>query len=331
MKHYDVYGIGNALVDTEYEVDDAFISLTGLQKGIMTLIQADERQKLIHLLEEEHSHEVIHQSGGGSAANSMVAVVQFGASSFYSCKVASDATGDFFMRDLDSIGVDTNLGAGRQTGFTGQCISMITPDAERTMTTHLGISEQLSVDELDEDAIRNSKFLYIEGYLVTSPSAFKAVLKAQEIARKAGVTVSLTLSDPVIVENFKNAFDQLAEVGVDLIFCNEEEAMIWTGSKAPDEAFSKLQTICKQVAMTRGKDGASVFDGTTMTTVPGTPADAVDTTGAGDIFAGVFLASITNGQSFESAAGIANKAASRLVSNFGARLNDDAAKELKQA
>ncbi len=331
MKHYDVYGIGNALVDTEYEVNDDFISLTGLQKGVMTLIQADERQKLIHLLEEEHGHTVIHQSGGGSAANTMVAVVQFGAASFYSCKVASDATGDFFMQDLDKIGVDTNLAAGRQTGFSGRCISMITPDAERTMTTHLGISEALSVDELNEDALRNSKYLYIEGYLVTSPSAFKAVLKAQEIARNAGVMVSLTLSDPAIVENFKNAFDQLAENGIDLIFCNEEEAMIWTGSNAADEAFGKLQTICRQVAMTRGKDGASVFDGTTRVTVPGTPTEPVDTTGAGDIFAGAFLASISTDQSFESAAGIANKAASLLVSNFGARLDDDAARKVKQS
>jgi sugar/nucleoside kinase (ribokinase family) len=258
----------------------------------------------------------------------MVAVIQFGATSFYSCKVASDTTGDFFMRDLDSIGVDTNFAAGRQTGFSGQCISMITPDAERTMTTHLGISETLSTDELNEDALRNSKYLYIEGYLVTSPSAFKAVLKAQEIAKNASVKVSLTLSDPAIVEHFKSAFDQLAEQGIDLIFCNEEEAMIWTGSKTADEAFSKLQTICKQVAMTRGKDGASVFDGKSVATVPGTPTQAVDTTGAGDIFAGAFLASITTGQSFESAAGIANKAASRLVSDFGARLDNEVVKSL---
>ena len=329
MKQYDVYGIGNALVDTEYEVNDSFISQTELQKGVMTLINADERQKLIQLLEEVHSHEVIHQSGGGSAANTMVAVTQFGASSFYSCKVANDSTGDFFMQDLEKIGVDTNLEADRENGYSGQCISMVTPDAERTMTTHLGISEELSVSELNEEAIRNSKFLYIEGYLVTSPTAFEAALKAQQIAHDAGVAVSLTLSDPAIVENFKPAFDQFAENGVDLIFCNEDEAMIWTGSGTAEEAFSKLRSVCNQVAMTCGKQGAIVFDGTTQATVAGTPTDAVDTTGAGDIFAGVFLASITTGDSFETAAEMANKAASLLVSNFGARLNSEAANSLK--
>ena len=211
MKNYDVYGIGNALVDTEYEVNDSFFTKAQLGKGLMTLVEADERQRIIKLLEDDHDHQVISQSGGGSAANTMVAISQLGGSSFYSCKVADDTIGDFFMSDVKAAGLDTNLENGRGPGISGQCISMVTPDAERTMATNLGISHTLSKNELDEDALRRSKYLYIEGYLVTSPTALEAALRAQQVAHEAGAIVSITLSDPAITEHFKPAFDQFAE------------------------------------------------------------------------------------------------------------------------
>ena len=320
MANFDVYGVGNALVDTEYEVDEAFINIAKLQKGVMTLVEADDREKLIHLLEQEHEHRVVKQAGGGSAANTIVAVAQFGGTSFYSCKVANDDTGDFFMRDLKAAGVATNLDTGRESGITGKCISLVTPDAERTMTTHLGITATLGVNELNPDALRQSDYLYIEGYLVTSPSAMAAAKEAQAIARAAGVKVSMTLSDPAMVDNFKHAFDELAEGGVDLIFCNEDEAKLWTAATSREDAMSRLKTICPRVAMTCGKDGAMVYDGKSVNLVPGFPAQAVDTTGAGDMFAGAFLYGITHGMSYLEAAKIANKAAALLVANFGARM-----------
>ncbi len=320
MTTFDVYGIGNALVDSEYEVDDAFLALADLPKGLMTLIETERRQGLIRLLEEEHEIQVIKQAGGGSAANTMVAIAQLGGSTFYSCKVASDPTGDFFMRDLMDAGVKTNLDQGRQEGITGKCISMVTPDAERTMASHLGITQDLSVDELDHDALRASRILYIEGYLVTSPTGFEAAQAAQEIAREAGALVSVTLSDPSMVENFTASFDEMTSRGVDLIFCNEDEAMLWTNTTSRDSAMDALKTMCPQVAMTCGKDGAMVFDGKTTFMVPGVATKAVDTTGAGDMFAGAFLKKIGDGSSFEDAAAFANQAASLLVSSFGARL-----------
>ena len=320
MVNFDVYGVGNALVDTEYEVDEAFINIAKLQKGVMTLVEADDREKLIHLLEQEHEHRVVKQAGGGSAANTIVAVAQFGGTSFYSCKVANDDTGDFFMRDLKAAGVATNLDTGRESGITGKCISLVTPDAERTMTTHLGITATLGVNELNPDALRQSDYLYIEGYLVTSPSAMAAAKEAQAIARAAGVKVSMTLSDPAMVDNFKHAFDELAEGGVDLIFCNEDEAKLWTAATSRADAMSRLKTICPRIAMTCGRDGAMVYDGKSVNLVPGFPAQAVDTTGAGDMFAGAFLYGITHGMSYLEAAKIANKAAALLVANFGARM-----------
>jgi sugar/nucleoside kinase (ribokinase family) len=320
MTNYDVYGIGNALVDTEYEVDDAFLAKTQIPKGIMTLIEEEDRQRLIALLQDEHKHTAVKQAGGGSAANTMVSISQLGGKTFYSCKVASDTTGDFFVKDLIQAGVDTNLSEDREPGATGHCISMITPDAERTMTTCLGITNFLSTAELDPDALRNSSRLYIEGYLVSSPTGFQAALEAQSIARSANVQVSLTLSDPAMVENFKANYELLVSTGLDLLFCNHEEARLLTGADTVEACVKAMKDICPQFVITCGKDGAIAFDGKTLTSSSGVPTKALDTTGAGDIFAGAFLHCLCDGQSFEAANILANKSASTLVSKFGARL-----------
>lgn len=327
--NYDVYGIGNALVDTEYEVDDAFLDHAKLPKGIMTLIEEADRQRLLHLLETEHEHLAIKQAGGGSAANTMVIISQLGSRAFYSCKVANDATGDFFVRDLNEAGVHTNLSEEREDGATGQCISMVTPDAERTMTTCLGITNFLSAAELNPDALRSSARLYIEGYLVSSTTGFAAALEAQSIANSASVPVSLTLSDPAMVENFKGNYDQLLAGGVDLLFCNLEEARLVTAMNSLDDCAAALRDICRTFVITCGKEGSLTFDGSEYHQAPGVPTRAVDTTGAGDIFAGAFMHSLSAGRSFRDANHLANRAASLLVSKFGARLTATEANSLK--
>jgi len=329
MDKYDVYGIGNALVDTEYEVTNEFLDLAKLPKGIMTLIDAEDRVRLVQLLEREHEHQMVKLSGGGSAANTIVAVSQLGCSAFYSCKVANDQTGEFFVKDLEDLGISTNLSARREPGVTGECISMVTPDAERTMTTHLGITQQFSTQELNPDALRNSSILYIEGYLVSSPSAFEAALEAQDIARAAGVKVALTLSDPAMVENFKSAFDTIISRGIDMLFCNTEEANLWTSTSTPENAVTVIREACPFFAMTCGNDGAMVSDGREVLHVPGVPTTAVDTTGAGDNFAGAFLAKMCSGSDLRTATAYANRSASLLVANFGARLTTDMVNSLR--
>ena len=320
MKRYDVYGIGNALVDTEYEVDDSFLDHAKFPKGIMTLIEEDERARLIRLLEDEHEHLAVKQAGGGSAANTMVILSQLGSHAFYSCKVAADSPGDFFIKDLSHAGVDTNLSDDREQGATGQCISMVTPDAERTMTTCLGITNSLSPDELNPDALKSSSYLYIEGYLVSSTTGFQAALEAQEIASTAGISISLTLSDPGMVENFKPNYGQLLRRGVDLLFCNHDEARLLTGAESVEECVLALKEICTTFVITCGKAGSVAFDGQNLTTANGVNTKAVDTTGAGDIFAGTFLHCLCKGLGFSQANELANKLASKLVSRFGARL-----------
>ena len=323
MKQYDVYGVGNALVDTEYEIEDAFLDHVKLPKGIMTLIEEEDRKRLIRLLEDEHGHIPVKQAGGGSAANTMVIISQLGSKAFYSCKVAADSAGDFFVKDLSHVQIDTNLRNKREQGATGQCISMVTPDAERTMATCLGITNFLSSDELNPDALKSSSYLYIEGYLVSSTTGFQAALEAQEIASTAGIPVSLTLSDPTMVDNFKANYDQLLSRGVDLLFCNHDEARLLTGAESVEDCVLALKKICKTFVITCGKAGSAAFDGRDLTITIGVPIRAVDTTGAGDVFAGAFLHCLCRGLSFSEANELANKFASKLVSRFGARLTKE--------
>ena len=320
MTRFDVYGIGNALVDTEYKVDDTFLKRVKLSKGLMTLIEEDEKKELTRLLEQGHRRFPVKQSGGGSAANTMTILSQLGSKTFYSCKVADDERGKFFLQDLKNTGISTNDRRELETGITGHCISMITPDAERTMTTCLGITNFFSTKELDYTALESSTYLYIEGYLVSSKTGFQAAVRAQEIAKNSGAIVSLTLSDPSMVENYRAEFFQLFDNGVDLLFCNLNEAQLLTGTTSIEDCTREIKKLCGKFAVTCGKDGSIAFNGDTLATSAGFKTTALDTTGAGDIFAGVFLHCLTKFNDFEYANQLANKFASKLVSRFGARL-----------
>ena len=165
MSRYDVYGIGNAIVDTEFRVTDATIDACRLPKGVMTLVDDDRQRELVAELSKIEG--AVNRSGGGSAANTMVAVAQFGGTAYYTCKLANDPTGDFFLHDLQTAGVDSNCDETRTEGISGECLSLITPDAERTLSTCLGVSANLSATEINEDALANSRYLYLEGYLVS--------------------------------------------------------------------------------------------------------------------------------------------------------------------
>src|SRR5690606_12880014 len=163
---YHIYGIGNALVDKEFEVSDAFFSTAGIQKGVMTLIDANQQEQLLQQL--LHSHPLKKRACGGSAANTIIGASYFGAKTFYTCNVANDEAGDFYVNDLKAAGVDTNMDGARDEGVTGKCLVMVTPDAERTMNTYLGITSDLHEKHIHEDALAQSECVYIDGYLVTS-------------------------------------------------------------------------------------------------------------------------------------------------------------------
>lgn len=316
MKHYHVYGVGNALVDMEVEVDDSFLKRMGIGKGHMTLV--DERRQIELLANLDHRNG--QWASGGSAANTIIAVNYFGGSAFYSCKVANDETGDFYVKDLAAAGVESNINGIRYEGVTGQCLVMITPDAERTMNTYLGITESLSVDDLNEAAIRNSEYLYLEGYLVSSSTARAAAIKAREIAQNSGIKTALTFSDPSMVTYFRDGLEEMVGSGIDLLFCNEAEALSWAATDNLEQALEKLTEVAKTYAVTLGSRGAIIYDGAHQIRIPPHKVAAVDSNGAGDMFAGAFLYSITHGHNYTVAGKIASLASARIVSRFGPRL-----------
>lgn len=327
MAQYDVYGIGNALLDIEYEVTPEFLVENKIDKGLMSLVDEDRQIELTASLDNEQRKKV---ACGGSAANTMIAIEHFGGRGFYSCKIASDETGDHYYKDMRGCNLDSTFDTQhRQEGNTGTCMVFVTHDADRTMNTHLGISESLSVNELNLEALKDSKYLYIEGYLMTSPTAFEAVQLAKKTANENGVKVAITLSDPFIVGHFKEQFLQTIADGVDLIFCNEEEAMMFTQTQTAQEAAEVMKQHCKQFVITLGAQGSLVFDGSEQMQIRPEKIDVIDTLGAGDMYAGAFLAGITQGMSYLDAGIMASRASAKIVTEYGPRLSREEVQAIK--
>lgn len=322
MKKYHVIGLGNALVDQEYKVTDDFLAAQGLEKSIMTLLDASQQDVLLNHLNKEFSLE--KRAGGGSAANSLVALSQFGGRAFYCCKVANDEAGAFYRHDLENSGVSTRLEVQDNDGLTGKCVVMVTPDAERTMCTHLGITIDFSEQELELDTLAESEYLYIEGYLATSEIARDAVKVAREKAQASGTKIALTFSDSSMVLYFKEGLQEFLEPGVDLLFCNEDEALEYTGESNFDDAMAALLRSAREVVITRGPAGAVIGQQDRRVQVPGFKVKAIDTNGAGDMFAGAYMYGITQGLTSAQAGTLASRSAAEVVSSYGPRLEPQA-------
>ena len=319
---YDVYGIGNAIVDIVTEVDHDFFEANKIEKGVMTLVDEKRQLELIKAIDMKKSR----MSGGGSAGNTVVALNQFGGKSFYSCLVAKDELGKFFLEDLKRNQVDTNMKyESCPQGHTGKCLVMTSPDAQRTMNTFLGVSSFLSPEHIDETAIKNSSYVYLEGYLVASPKGLEALKSAKKIAEKNKVLTALTFSDASMVKYFSTQMEEIVGASVDLLFCNQEEALIFTGTDSLEQAREKLKLTAKHFAITLGANGALIYDGDTFIQIEPYKVRAIDTNGAGDMFAGAFLFGITHNHSYAEAGKLASLASSRVVSQFGPRLLPDQA------
>ena len=327
MKTYDVYGIGAALVDIEYKVDDNFLQQNQVDKGLMTLVDEDRQYQLIANL-GSHS-QLVKRSCGGSACNTVVATSGFGAKAFYAGKVASDEEGVFFIRDLNAAGVDFHE-VGHAGGITGKCLVMITDDTERTMNTYLGVNVDLTSSDVDTQLLANAKWLYLEGYLVTDSQRTQVAVEAMSFAKQHGVKTSLSLSDPFVVQIFSEQLKSVIGDGMDLLFCNEEEAINFTGSSTIEQATEALKDHARSFVITRGAEGSLVYDGEQTTCVPGVKAKAINTNGAGDMFAGAFLYAISVGHDYILAAKFANAAAALVVSQFGPRIEMPKYAKLKQ-
>ncbi len=318
---YDVYGVGNALVDIQANVSDETLKKLDFQKGVMTLVDEEVQTEVLSAISENN----ISQCAGGSAANTMMGIADFGGKAAYRCQVAADAIGDFYVSDLRERGVDIEIDPPE--GQTGTCVILITDDAERTMLTCLGASKNLGPDDVDEDMIRQSKYVYIEGYLFTQEPTRSAALRAIELAKKNDVKVAFTVSDPFLIQYHKDEFQELIEGPVDLVFCNLDEARALTGKHDSIDCAHVLHQHAENVALTLGSNGSLLMhDGETIA-IEGVTVDAKDTTGAGDMYAAGILYGITNGLTWKQSGHLASHAPGRIVSQLGARFSEPISSE----
>ncbi|TWT91367.1 adenosine kinase [Neorhodopirellula pilleata] len=312
---HDVYAVGNALVDIQAQVDDALLSQLAFEKGVMTLVD-DERQAGVLA---NFDLPKLHRCAGGSAANTIAAVADFGGKAAFVGKIGDDETGEFFLRDLRALGVTIDVDPLPGTP-TGTCAILISDDAERTMLTNLGASSRLSEVDIDEAAVIDAKYIYIEGYLFTGEDTKAAAYRAIDYAVKNNIKIAFTASDPFLVNMIREEIWDLIRGPVDLFFCNEEEAQSLTGLTDPIACASKIHETAENVAMTLGPNGSILMHGGEAIAIEGVSVKAVDTTGAGDMYAGGILYGITNGLSWKQAGHLASHAAARVVGQLGARL-----------
>jgi sugar/nucleoside kinase (ribokinase family) len=313
---YDVYGVGNALVDIQAHVSDEVLERLDYAKGIMTLVDIDTQQKVLSAL----GHVRTHRCAGGSAANTIMGVAEFGGRAAYCGKVADEAIGRFFLSDLRKRGVTIEVPTSPE-GLSGTCVVLITDDAQRTMLTSLGVSATLEPGDVNESEIRDARYVYIEGYLFAGEPTRSAALKAMELAVANNVKVAFTVSDPFLIQYHRDEFWELIEGPVDLLFCNLEEARALTGKHDAIDCAYEIHQHAENVALTLGKDGSLLMHAGVSIPIESVTVDAIDTTGAGDMYAAGILYGITNGLTWKQAGHLASHAAARVVSQLGARLD----------
>ncbi len=309
----DVIGIGNAMVDVIAHVDDAFLEAHGLAKGTMTLVDAEQADRLYA------SMPPAVEASGGSAGNTIAGVASLGGRAAYIGKVCDDQLGRVYRHDIRALGVTFDVPSAKSSS-TGRCLILVTPDAERTMLTYLGAGADLGLEDVDEQLIASAQVTFMEGYLWDPPNAKEAFLKAARVAHTAGRRVSLTLSDPFCVERHREEFLDLVAGHVDVLFANEVEVMSLYQVDHFDEALQLVRGHCEIAALTRSALGSVIATRDEVHVLDAEPvARVVDTTGAGDLYAAGFLFGITQGMDVVKSGRIAGLAAAEIISHFGAR------------
>lgn len=314
-KTIDLCGIGNGLVDIQIEVDEKFIEQFSLNKGEMRLIDSENQQKIIEILKDFK----IHKSSGGSAANTIITFAKFGGNAAYITSLGDDELGEFYSNEFKELNIELSAQKLYQQ-FTGTCLILITPDSERTMLTALGASAYLKPENIEERLIKNSKWIYIEGYEFTQKNSRDAIFTAIDMAKYYHTQISLTFSDVFIVENFRKDIIE-ATNKADLIFCNEKEAMKFSQIDDLNKVINFFELNTNNFVITKGKDGSIVKWQQNYYNIKAYPAIAKDTTGAGDTFAGAFLYGLIHKNSPILAGNLASYTSAKVVEQLGARLN----------
>ena len=324
---YDISALGNALVDTQYMVDHEFLNEIGLEPDSMTLATADEHSPIIKKLESMGVNSI--SDCGGSATNSLVAASYYGSDCHHVCRVADDIDGKKYLDSLKKAGVK-HIGFSKEGSNmpTGKCLIFVTPDAKRTMSSMLGISAYLGSKDINYDAVENSKIFYIEGYMVTSDENFGAVKSVLSSIKNKETIKALSLSDAGIVQGFKEKFNEIESYGIDMIFCNDDEAMAFAEAENFRNAINFYKNKSYMTFITKGSEGSIIINNGKEIFSPAVSIEPIDTNGAGDMYAGSFMHAYLRGFELSKCAEFANYASSKIVQTFGPRLTPEGYKEV---
>jgi len=314
----DIVGIGNAIVDVLTTTDDSVLERLSLNKGSMTLIDANKAKELYEITTNRI------QRSGGSVANSLACIAQLGGKTAFIGRVKNDELGEIFTEEISTTGTIFKTPTSSVGPSTARCIIFITPDAQRTMCTYLGASVLLEPRDLDFSAVKEAKILYLEGYLWDNPAAKDAFIKAAEIAKNAGRKVALSLSDSFCVNRHRESFVKLVRNHIDILFANDDEIKALYKTSSLNTAIEELKKTCDLAAITIGKKGSILISsGKEINIDPFIFGKAIDTTGAGDLYAGGFLKGLADGLKPEISARIGSICAGHIVTQLGSRSNTD--------
>ena len=315
---FDVTAIGNAIVDVLAKADDALLAEHKLPKGGMSLIDAPTAERLYAVMGPGV------EASGGSAANTIAGIAALGGKTAYIGKVADDQLGKVFTHDIRAVGVSYTTPPLKGGLPTARCLIFVTPDAQRTMQTFLGATSQLNPEDVDMNAIKASKVLYLEGYLWDQPQAKKAMREAAVEAKRAGVKVSLTLSDSFCVARFRDEFKELIKNHVDILFANESEILSLYEVTDFDAALQAVRNDAEIAALTRSEKGSVVVNGDEVHVIDAVKGvKVVDTTGAGDAYAAGFLYAFTQGRNLATCGRLGGVMAAEVISHMGPRVEAD--------
>lgn len=323
-KDIQLCAIGNAIVDIQFEATDKEIRELTFEKGTMTLVDAQKHEEIADKMNNRNKY----FCSGGSAANSVIAFSSFGGKSAYKCLLGDDSNGKFYRDEMANLGLILST-ENIPNKSTGVCYVLISPDTERTLATSLGANTLFSPKNINNEIIKRSEWLYLEGYKITEDSGYESLLYAISIAKKYDTKIALTFSDKFIVDFFKDRVDNILE-SVDLFFCNQLEAQSFTKTKSNDNAFKELKKLEKNFVMTEHDKGSRIFWNKKTYEIPAYDATPVDSTGAGDMYAGGFMYGLIHGKSLSRAGHLGSLAAARVVSQHGARLKESHTELKKQ-
>ena len=317
-KKVDLIGLGNAIVDILVNIEDEFLEINNLDKGSMNLINSEESRALLE------NCKVIKQLSGGSSANTVVCLAELGNYVQFIGRVKNDQFGNFFASDIKKSKTIFNTPPTNEGASTAHSIILITPDAQRTMCTYLGASIEFEPKDIDFSLIKESKYLYLEGYLWDSELAKKAFLKAAQIAKQSNTKIILSLSDSFCVDRHRESFLELIDNYVDIVFCNESEVLSLFEKDKLANCQEDLSSLCELVVVTLGSNGSLIINKNNVEVIKSMmKGKVIDTTGAGDIYAGGFIHGLINSYPLKKCGEIGSICAGQIITQLGSRSNID--------